>query len=1011
MRDPALRLSPGAYFALFAISGFAGLMYESVWTHYLKLFLGHAAYAQTLVLVIFMGGMAIGAWLAGRYSARMASLLKGYAIVEGIIGASALAFHVIFVGTTAFVLDAILPGLSSSAAAHAIKWGVAALLILPQSVLLGMTFPLMSGAVMRRVPAMPGHTLASLYFSNSIGAVFGVLASGFVLIGLVGLPGTMLTAGLLNLLLALFVWLVARDAQARPAAAVVGADGGWSRDGWVKFLLLAAAVTGAASFLYEIAWIRMLTLVLGGSTHSFELMLAAFILGLALGGLYMRKRIDRIRQPVRYLGWVQLLMGGFALATLLIYGHAFEWMGFLMRGLARSDQGYDLFLVFSSTIALAVMLPATFMAGMTLPLMTFVLLQRGHGERTIGSVYAANTIGAIAGVLVAVHVLMTTVGLKGVLLAGVGLDVALGVALLAGAQPHVRRWELAGAALAACAALVLVTVFVRMDPLQLNSGVYRTGAARVGPGNHLLFHGDGKTATVALMGNARGVVRISTNGKPDASLTVTDADPTPDEATMIVAGTLALAHHPGAKLVANIGFGSGLTTDTLLSTSQLERVDTIEIEPFMVEAARGFGARVARAFEDPRSHIHIEDAKTFFSTRAATYDVIVSEPSNPWVSGVASLFSTEFYSRARRHLRPDGLLVQWIQGYEIDLSLLASVFRALGPHFDDYAVYTTNGADLLIVARAQGKLAPLDADVLRDPGLAKVLGRVHIAAVQDLEFRKLLGRSSFEALLAAYPAPANSDYFPYLDQHAARARFLDQTAARELTALHQQSLPVLEVLDNRPAPSARRPVTRDEFYVPADLAPDARPFGDEVLGRGPWSRVDSEFALDWSYAEAMLRRCENDADWGEFRRAVQRLAGRILPYLPPEDAAAVLERLRSSPCATRLPPGAAQWLDLLHAIAKRDATGMGQLAMVLAEQGGDEAQPYLVQAAMLSALARNQSGEVMMLWDKYRPVLMQAGAAPLQARLLVAVAYAQATRLSQAPGDSARAAERPSGMR
>ena len=569
MREFRVTPSPSLYFALFAVSGFAGLMYESIWTHYLKLFLGHAAYAQTLVLAIFMGGMALGSWLAGAYSTRMRNLLLGYAIVEGLIGAAALSFHAVFVGATAYTYDSVLPSLSSPAAAQLVKWGLGTLFILPQSVMLGMTFPLMSGGVIRRYPDAPGHTLASLYFSNSIGAAAGVLASGFLFIGLVGLPGTMLTAGLLNLLLALVLWLLAKGGEPTPAAPPVPAPAPWASDRWVKVLLLAAAVTGAASFLSEIAWIRMLSLVLGGSTHSFELMLAAFILGLALGGLYVRRRIQRLANPVRFLAYAQLLMGGFALATLPVYGQSFEWMSFLLRALARTDQGYVLFLVASSAIALLIMLPATFVAGTTLPLLTFILLNRGHGERTIGSVYAANTVGAIVGVLAAVHLLMPALGVKGVVVIGAGLDLALGLVLLTLALPAGRRLELTVGAAAAAFAVTFSVVAVHLDPLQLVSGVYRTGAARKTSEAQVVFLRDGKTASIALLGDGKGSLLISTNGKTDAMLRAPHEEASPDEATMILAGALALAHHPQARTAANIGFGSGLTTHTLLRTPQL----------------------------------------------------------------------------------------------------------------------------------------------------------------------------------------------------------------------------------------------------------------------------------------------------------------------------------------------------------------------------------------------------------------------------------------------------------
>ncbi|HEX9395653.1 MAG TPA: fused MFS/spermidine synthase, partial [Burkholderiales bacterium] len=185
-----------AILVLFAASGFSGLIYESIWSHYLKLFLGHAAYAQTLVIAIFMGGMAIGAWLASRLSPRWRDLLLAYAVVEALIGLASLGFHRAFFEVTALAFDEVIPGLGSPLAAQVVKWTLASLLILPQSVLLGMTFPLMTGGVLRLRPERAGYAVAMLYFTNSLGAAAGVLASGFYFIGEVGLPGTIVAASI-----------------------------------------------------------------------------------------------------------------------------------------------------------------------------------------------------------------------------------------------------------------------------------------------------------------------------------------------------------------------------------------------------------------------------------------------------------------------------------------------------------------------------------------------------------------------------------------------------------------------------------------------------------------------------------------------------------------------------------------------------------------------------------------------------------------------------------------------
>lgn len=231
-------------FVLFAVSGFAGLIYESLWTHYLKLFLGHAAYAQTLVLALFMGGMAIGAWLTSKWSGRWRNLLRTYAIVEVLVGIAAIAFHDTFIVTTELAYTSWLPAAGNASLAIAMKWSLAAALILPQSILLGMTFPLMSAGLLRRHPERPGEAIALLYFTNSLGAAVGVLVTGFVLIERLGLPGAMQFAGLLNIALAVMVWFIAPGADStRQSAASIAVSGR------VSLMLIVALLTGAASFI------------------------------------------------------------------------------------------------------------------------------------------------------------------------------------------------------------------------------------------------------------------------------------------------------------------------------------------------------------------------------------------------------------------------------------------------------------------------------------------------------------------------------------------------------------------------------------------------------------------------------------------------------------------------------------------------------------------------------------------------------------------------------------------
>ena len=784
------------YFTFFALSGFSGLIYESIWTHYLKLFLGHAAYAQTLVLIIFMGGMALGAWAASRYSLRLRNLLLGYAIVEGIIGLLALGFHPLFIQAIDFAYLTAIPQLTSTTSVNLFKWSLAALLILPQSVLLGTTFPLMSAGIIRRFPTTPGHSLAILYFTNSLGAAIGVLVSGFFLIEAVGLPGTILTAGLINLLIALFVWLFCHNdnLENRPNQVVSSDSAQLLSQPVLIALLLCAALTGTASFLYEIGWIRMLSLVLSSSTHAFELMLSAFILGLAIGGYWIRRRIDNLLDPIKTLGWIQVIMGVLALSTLVSYGQAFEWMSYTITALTKTAPGYTLFNVSSHGIALIIMLPTTICAGMTLPLLTYYLISKGYGEKSIGSIYAANTLGAIIGIIVGVQFVMPNLGVKNLITIGGGIDILLGLILLwyAGTNFSKLRWI----ATVGVSGIVLLAsvVWWQLDPIKMASGVYHSGM--IPREREVLFHKDGKTASIDFSQfPAQRILTISTNGKPDAS--IGKDKPTPDEPTMILSAALPWSIDNQAKTAAVIGFGSGLTTHTLLSIPAIERVDTIEIEPFMVEGAKGFGERIANVFTDPRSHIHIEDAKAYFTSYPKKYDLIISEPSNPWVSGVAGLFSQEFYQLIRTHLSEKGLLAQWLHVYQSNIKLVASVIKAISSQFTDYAIYFPSRGDLLIIASNQGKINEPTQQIFEIPQIAKELAYLGVKNQPDLLLRRLGNKAILDPLFNSYPIAANSDYFPILDLGAVRTHYLD-TSATELLYLHLVTVPLMAILENKP---------------------------------------------------------------------------------------------------------------------------------------------------------------------------------------------------------------------
>lgn len=976
---------------LFTLSGFSGLIYENIWSYYLKLFLGHAAYAQTLVLAIFMGGMAIGSWLSAKSSSRWSNALQAYAITEGVIGFFGLVFHESFEWSTQLAYSTILPALGNSLLIGIVKWGLSALLILPQSILLGMTFPLMTASLIRHAQGNSGSTIAMLYFTNSLGAAIGVLASGFWLVGEVGLPGTILAAALLNIVVALFAWLLARPqeedgqltARSIPQAAA-------SMDSFYLLMLSVALLTGAASFIYEISWIRMLSLVMGSSTHSFELMLSAFILGLALGGLWIKKKIDRVQNMVQFLAVVQVIMGLLAMATIALYTQTFELMQALVRSLGHTDGGYVLYNIGSYLMSLGLMCPATFCAGMTLPLLTHTLLQRNYGERSVGHVYAANTIGAIVGVFGAIHLGMPLLGLKGLMTFGATLDMAVGLGLLWHIKASSGHRPMVYAAAVVVVSVAFTTVGVQWDTLKTASGVFRSGVLLDPKEASILYHKDGKTSTVDLVDHGEGLRSIRTNGKSDAAIQMDNRKPRSlDESTMIFAAAFPLALHPEAKTVANIGFGSGLTSHVLLGSSTLERVDTIEIEEAMVQAAEGFRPRVDAVYADPRSHIYVDDAKTYFSSHGSKYDIIISEPSNPWVSGVSSLFTDEFYGMAKRHLNDKGLFVQWFQMYEIDPEIVFSVLKALDKNFSDYALYKSAIDDLLIVASNGGNVTdptglPLESDAIRTE-----LARYGIYKAADFSMWKLAERKSLSPLVWSFDVPVNSDYFPYLDLHASKTRFQHKNA-NEVAGLIDAAIPVFEMLGEEPSQFGMERRAQGTYYFRTASMFQASAVRHALLDEKP---VLAEKLNPFIQKEVALVRlnmldCAKGRETEGWFDALLTIAANTNAHQSPIDADRMWTYLETVTCSQTWSPIRKTWFSLFKAVGSRDAGQIINLSEELLSKSANLSVPqraYLLMAGMASALVLHDEKRALALWENNEKGIVRTGRMPgLIFKLLVA---------------------------
>jgi spermidine synthase len=947
---------------LFFASGFAGLIYESIWTHYLKLFLGHAAYAQTLVLAIFMGGMATGSALAARYSSRLSNPLRSYALIEALIGGCALVFHPTFELATGSFYGAALGEYLGPSGFTLAKWSLAALLILPQSMLLGATFPLFAAAATRS-SKLPGGVIAILYFANSLGGALGVLLSGFLLIPAFGLPGTMMTVGLLNLLIATLAWRFAPQGADCPAQPTSQA-GQLGRTGW--FLLGASFLTGASSFIYEAGWIRMLSLVLGSATHAFELMLSAFITGLAFGGLWIRKRIDRGATPGILLGYIQLAMGCAAIATLPLHNLSFDLIAWLVKTAPKTEDGYTLFNLVRYGVAALIMFPAAFCAGMTLPLATRILYARpGQQERAIGLIYSANTIGAIVGLTFAVFIGLPYIGLNYLIASGAMVDVLLGAALLV-VFGSAQKLRLAMATALTCA-LATVATAATFNPQKLVSGVFRTGQAKTEGSAIEIAHG--RTATISTEIN-EGAVFIRTNGKPDASAYPgTPSQYRMDEVTMTLLGAIPLMLHRQPSAVANIGFGSGITGETLLSDPRVKQLDSIEIEPKMVEMARRFTGRNERMYNDPRSHIHIDDAKAYFAATGKRYDLIVSEPSNPWVSGVSGLFSREFYRHVIRYMAKDGLFAQWLQVYESHPDRVASVLKAISEEFDDYLVVAVDFGDLLIIARPQGKIEAGTDDFNRLSAETKAaLWRLDVANQTDITLRILGNKALFKPWLDQKTVPANSDYFPYIDTHADQDRFIGASA--QFQGIGLSAYPIPELLGMRPALTTPSRASLNQHFGTRPPSVYGRLLGESLLPADPSIArpIPDTLPPEWQQqARQLMTDCTNPP-YGDKPYAISGILIKVLPYLSPSEGQALISSLAQANCLTDLRDSEKPWLSLLNAVVKRSAPDIATTASQLLNGGQGVTTVrarYLLGMAMLGHLGSGHPEKSLTIWNAH----------------------------------------------
>jgi spermidine synthase len=723
----------GPFLFLFAVSGAAALIYEVVWTRLLTLQMGHGVAAASTVLTAFMGGLAIGAAVAGRIGGRLTPrhALETYASLELAIAGLALLLP--------FGLAALRPMLSgaydegSGGSTFAIlRLGTSVLLLAAPAAAMGATFPIASRWVVR-VASHAAQYAGALYAANTLGAAMGAVLAGFVLIPALGLSGSTWVAGSLNVIAAAGAFAIARtapvDVPVAAAATKVAALRTSVVDARNARPWLAAAALGAsgfASLTLQVVWTRLLVLILGPTTYAFSLVVSIFIVGLAGGAAIGARLATRTRQPAVGLAMCLMASVGLSIAA----AAAVDWALLAMAEIvARPGYGFNDVLLRQVGMVSGLLLPMTLAFGAAFPFA--VSLASGSSAtqdeavtENLGRIYAVNTIGAVTGALLAGFVLVPRIGLHLTIRAVTVLVAVAAIAILVTVAGRGR-----GRTVGLAEALVVLAAAAwlpQWDRLLLSSGAYKYAAAMRGPSletaltaGDLLFYREGATGTVAVRQLA-GTVSLAIDGKVDAS----NAG---DMLTQRLLAHVPLLLHPDPTRAAILGLGSGVTLGSAL-THPLRDATVLEISPEVVDASHFFDAENHRALADPRTRLVVGDGRTHLMLGRATYDVIISEPSNPWMAGIASLFTKEFFEGVRARLAPGGVLCQWAHTYDIsndDLKSIVATFLSVFPHG---TMWLVGDADVLLV----GSTGALDdriagmAAAWKRPGVADDLASVGV---------------------------------------------------------------------------------------------------------------------------------------------------------------------------------------------------------------------------------------------------------------------------------------------
>ena len=754
-----------ALLPLFFLSGATSLVYQTVWARQLHLVLGTSSFAITTVLAAFMAGLGAGGLIAARSADRVRRPLRAYAILELGIGLYALALPSLIGGVTAPLYLTIHrawdPGPVMFGAIQGLLVGI---LLLPPTAAMGATLPLLARLAVDRL-GRAGERIGLLYGVNTAGAVLGTAAAGLWLLPSFGLWSTTVATATGNLILAAVAWGLGADEVGAPEDDLERdlIDGAIDPDRTALGLVGAA---GMAALILEVAWARLVGLVLGGTTYAFTAMLLAVLLGIALGGRYGGLLADQALRRggtggvLRSLAAVQIGVAALCWGATFVWGELPYWFVWLYDGLAGSVWSGAPYAA-SMVLCVLVMLPPAALMGAAFPMA--VRAAAGDGAsmgRPVALAYAANTLGGVVGAIAAGFVLLPLWTLRSTVAVAAGIDLlAAGVALArAGDRPQ---------ALAVLAAVAVPFALpAPWDPLWMSGGMHhyvsqfdshsREGIRWFATGDQeLLFYREGLSTVVTVGRNTQTGNRwLANNGKVDASSSG-------DMPTQVLCALLATQHvqrDDSEGLV--IGLASGVTAGAAAQTPGIAQLEVVELEAAIFEAAAFFEAENFGVLSDPRVRLVANDGRNHvLRAPAQRWDWVVSEPPNPYLSGVANLFTRDFWRIGRTRLRPGGVWAQWVQLYGMGTDDAMSLLRTFAHVFPHVALYgaleETDRAQVdLVLVGSDRPIHPSFAaaeGLLADREAAEALRRVGVDEAADLVAMHLMDRDGLLAYVGEGP--------------------------------------------------------------------------------------------------------------------------------------------------------------------------------------------------------------------------------------------------------------------